>query len=116
GCSLTEYAGGVLQAASVNAALAAATAAILRHRFVLIIVSLLQESFAKVRSIGDGIEQVHRGKKARRTSKFAQPLREDLLDLATHVHLRQRTVHLEPESRIVARNGEAVRLEREVFR
>ncbi len=50
-------------------------------------------------SLRQGIEQVHRGEQPRRPAERAEPRVEDRLDLAADVHLRQRAVDLEPESR-----------------
>ena len=49
------------------------------------------------------------------TAELAQPLREDRLDVAADIDLRQRPVDLEAQRRIAARQCQRIRLERNVL-
>src|SRR5512141_105357 len=67
------------------------------------------------RLLRNRVEQVHRGEQTRRAPQLAEPLVEDALDLAAEIDLRQRTIHLEPQRRVVARQRHRVGLERKIL-
>src|SRR5512137_2270938 len=109
---VTSNAGGVLHPASASAATAASTATERRSKWRWDIIGLLRKA---ARSLGDRIEQEHRGEQARRAAEPAQPLLEDHLDVRGQIDLGERGVHLAPERRIVARQREGVGLVRELL-